>query len=125
MLVVGGMNANDAPLNTCEIYDPTTGTWSYTGSMTYARKYHTTSRIADGRIIVIGGQDANNNPMNTAEEYNPSTGTWSLIGSLTEGRYDHGAAVLFTGQIVITGCYGVNGYMNSIKIYNPFTVRES
>src|SRR5262245_17833967 len=32
VLVVGGKDGNDKPLNTAELYDPTTGTWSPTSS---------------------------------------------------------------------------------------------
>ena len=38
VLVVGGRNGNSVPnfLNSAELYDPTTGTWSITGSLNIA-----------------------------------------------------------------------------------------
>jgi hypothetical protein len=40
VLVTGGYNSGGY-LNSSELYDPSTGVWATTGSMTYARDFHT------------------------------------------------------------------------------------
>jgi WD40 repeat protein len=67
VLVVGGDGGSAAalPLTSAELYDPTSGTWSGTGSMVTPRyggasdptRNHTATVLADGRVLVAGGSD--------------------------------------------------------------------
>jgi N-acetylneuraminic acid mutarotase len=59
VLVTGGTYNTATGLNSAEIYDPSTGTWTTTGNMTYGRYCHTASVLSNGEVLVAGGQNAN------------------------------------------------------------------
>jgi hypothetical protein len=44
-----------------ELYDPATGAWGSTGSMTSARYYHGATILFRGRVLVAGGIGSNGN----------------------------------------------------------------
>lgn len=84
VLVAGGVdnpNYSNVTHSSAELYDPATGMWSTTGSMTVARSHHTATRLGDGRVLVVSGA--------TAERYNPATGTWITTGNLGTARALH------------------------------------
>jgi len=63
-----GINAGD--LSECELYDPTLGTWSVTGSMATPRDGESAVLLADGRVLTAGGS-SNFNYIALAEVYTP------------------------------------------------------
>jgi hypothetical protein len=65
VLVTGGEDGNN-PLASAEVYDPTAGTFSATGSMVNTREWHTATLLNDGTVLVTGG--AGSGP-GTAEVY--------------------------------------------------------
>jgi N-acetylneuraminic acid mutarotase len=66
ILVAGG--ASNGVLNSTEVYDPSTGTWTTTGNMNVARMYHTSSILLNGKILVAGGM-MNGAFLNSTELY--------------------------------------------------------
>lgn len=58
------------PLASAELYNPTTGKWTATGSMGSARVEHTSTVLTTGFVLNAGGSDAVNE-LNTAEMYTP------------------------------------------------------
>ena len=106
-----------------EVYDPTTETWSSTGSLNTPRGYHTLTTLPNGNVLVSGGEgNAFPFKLNTAEIYNPATGLWSTTGTLNTARNNHTATLLSTGQVLVVG--GVTestGVYNSAELYDPAT----
>ncbi len=99
------------------LLDPT---WQTTGSLTTARRHHTASVLADGRVLVAGGYNSSLIPryLSSAELYDPSSGTWSVTGGLTTARYVHSASVLADGRVLVAGGYN-GGPLSSAELYDP------
>lgn len=58
VLVAGGFNiTNNLPniINTAELYDPTTGTWSNTATLNTPRRFHTATLLLNGTVLAVGG----------------------------------------------------------------------
>jgi hypothetical protein len=77
VLIAGGRAAateddalNSNAIATAYLYDPATGSFSPTGSMTVARERHTATLLADGRVLVAGGWDEFGQ-VGSAEIYQP------------------------------------------------------
>ncbi len=81
-------------LATAELYDPSTGAWSATGPLRYARVAAAATTLADGRVLVVGSAQGNGYWWNysqpkvdaraygSAEIYDPRTGRFNLTADL-------------------------------------------
>jgi hypothetical protein len=58
-------------VHTAELYNPTTETFSATGSMTEARMFHSATLLFDGVVLVAGGVDRDFSHLASAELYLP------------------------------------------------------
>ena len=114
VLVAGGYGDGNGPfpqLDTAELFDPATGSFSATGSMSVGRVLHTATLLNDGRVLIAGGTtDANGGGKATAsaEIYDPKTGTFAPCGWMNSERATHTATLLPNGRVLIAG--GWNGH---------------
>ena len=118
VLVAGGTPDDSVVLSSAEIYDPSSGTWSYTGSMTTARYVDTATLLPSGKVLVAGGCICAA-PISNVELYDPVAGTWSAAASMAVDREDASATLLLNGIVLVAGGYqeGVPGQLSSAEIY--------
>lgn len=119
VLVTGGCTASGCTSYTAvsELYDPTSNTWSLTGSLATARAFHTSVALKTGKVLVIGG--SNGSALTSCELYNPSTGAWTAAASTATARYLNTTTLLADGKVLVTG--GANGKfpITSAELYDP------
>lgn len=108
ILYVGG---GDPPTNSAEIIDlnQASPAWSYTGSMTSARRHHNATVLPTGDVLVTGGTSGSgfNNieaAVRSAELWHQASGTWTTLASSSVARFYHGTALLLPdGRVLYTG----------------------
>jgi hypothetical protein len=119
VLVAGGCNDSGC-LDSAELYDPITGTWSFTGSLNVPRGYYTATLLPNGKVLVAGG--FNSGFVSSAELYDPVAGTWSFTGNLNVTRADHSATLLPDGKVLVAGGWSFEwSFFQSTELYDPAT----
>ena len=131
VLVAGGATGTFAhgydSLSSAELYDPTTNSWSYTGSLNTPRVWAAGTVLEDGTVLVAGGREANFDQQGpnvfalaSAERYDPSTGTWSAAGSMSTARSGAMAVGLKDGRVLVIGGDDAGStILRSAELYDP------
>ena len=125
-LVTGGQIPG---VSGAETYDPASEQWSAAASMATARRGHTATRLADGRVLIAGGVTCCDGlgelVTSAAEVYDPRANVFQETGSLLQARGFHAATLLADGRVLVTG--GVvatdDSTTASAEIYDPATGR--
>jgi N-acetylneuraminic acid mutarotase len=114
VLVAGGGCVNQCSsgsfltsLNTAEIYDPVSASWTMTASMRVGRQEATATVLEDGTVLVAGGfygcDDSMCTDNKSAERYDPVAGDWSDAGLMHVARAWHRAVMLANGDVLVVG----------------------
>ena len=118
--VMGGSDGS-SDLNTAEVYNPQTNTWTAIPPMGSRREGAAAAALMgpDGqsRVYVMGGYG-----VDTAEVYDPHTNTWTAIPPMHSKRQFTAAAALVgpDGQSRVYVMGGFDGsYLNTAEVYDP------
>jgi hypothetical protein len=130
VLIAGGMGgpnlvtpapASAAAPTQAELYGPTTGTFSATGSMATDLYHHTATLLPDGRVLIAGGfgEISELGTTATAELYDSKTGKFSATGPMATARDWQTATALPDGRVLIAGGEGQGAALASAELYQP------
>jgi len=133
VLLAGGSSyAQGTAISAAELYDPITGMFTATASMSKTRYMHRATLLTDGTVLITGGAGSYGplNIANTAEIYDPTSGQFGPTGNMMEGRQAHVAILLPNGKVLIAGgdcyastssaCYADGGYFSfTAELYDP------
>jgi lysophospholipase L1-like esterase len=123
VLVTGGENAPNESVASAELYDPSTGAWSPTGSMAAERAGQTATLLNNGKVLVVGG---NFGTGPAAELYEPSTGSFSPTGAMPVDPAFGSATLLPSGEVLLAGgdvpaVGGGTVQTTAAELYDPTT----
>lgn len=112
----GGWSGVVVPVRTVETYNPSTGVWAETSSMSEARENHPSVQLDDGTVMILGDR--------ATEIYDPATDEWTSTGNMKRSRGELSTATLLRdGRVLIVGGKhdtddGARGVAD-VEIYDP------
>jgi Kelch motif protein/galactose oxidase-like protein len=137
VLVAGGYNSlGPDPLDrttSAELYDPSTGLWTATGSMLEPHGHQVATLLPNGTVLV-GGESSGvvgvADSSVTLERYDPSTGSWIAIPNMIEGKVGVSgqrvtrsiftATMLLDGRVLVTGqLVAGSDILGLAELYDP------
>lgn len=122
VLIAGGADGAGNALAATAVFDSVTAAWEPAPPLATARRLHTTSKIADGRVVVAGGLPSGaGGSLACAEIFDPATAAWSAtVNRLATARHGHSATALGDGTLLVAGGVGPGGRaLATAEILNP------
>lgn len=128
ILVSGG----EQGLGSAVIIDTATKQTVDTSPMSYGRRQHNLTLLADGSVLATGGNSdgarfySPTAPVLVPELWNPDTGVWREMNTIPTDRQYHSIAILLPdGQVLSAGggicgdCYRLNYEERNAEIFTP------
>ncbi len=127
VLVAGGFTGSfvGTAINSAEIYNPLTNTWSSAGSLAIARARQSAALLPNGQVLVMGGENSTGT-LTSAELYNPSGNTWLPAAPMATSRDFLTSRLLPNGEVLVVGGNASSNPGNS-QLYaaGPFTIANN
>ncbi len=92
--------------------------WSSASAMLSRRKYHTATRLADGRVLVTGGTNGTTT-LSSAEIWDPVSSSWSALPAMGKARQDHVALLLPSGKVLVAGGKDTSAVHVTAELFDP------
>lgn len=107
VLVVGGnpggpAGPDAAAIAECEIYDPATGAFMKTDSLTFSREKAAAVLLDDGRVLVAAGSQGHHDRMQS-EIYDPTSRRFTLGPQMLAVRAGSQGFLMEDGRVFVTG----------------------
>jgi probable HAF family extracellular repeat protein len=116
VLIAGGQAAS--VLASAELYDPDTGKFSPTGSLSTPRRQHTATLLPNGGVLVAAGDNGIAGAFASAELYAlPPTYTITDLGTLTGGTFSQASFLRDDGFVAGVGA-APDGTQHAVVWYN-------
>jgi hypothetical protein len=103
-------------IQTAELFDPSIGSFTSTGSMQTRRTAHAATLLNDGTVLVSGGADINfqngvssDTALSMSERFDPAQGAFVPSGSMATPRTGHSATLRNDGTVLVAGGSSVVG----------------
>jgi len=135
ILVAGGTSNGELSLDSCEIFDPDTGTWSITGDLSRSRMRHGASSLPSGSVLISGGymgvagahpsllehfSASSARSLASCEIFDPSQGDFRNTSPMSVGRFWHASVALPDGRVMAIGGLNVSdGALSSCEVFDP------
>ncbi len=124
VLVVGGCTTIDCayPLNSAEVYNPSTDRWFATWTMSVSRAGHHATLLADGTVLVGGGcaDQTCTTYLQSTEVLDPTTLEFTAGPDQRQPRLGAAALRLADGRVMVTqGCAGRSDCDLTVEAFDP------
>lgn len=117
---------NSVYLNTAEVYDPASDTWTPIADLPVGGGYAPSGAVVDGKFYVLGGYTYDSNAFQETihvevHAYDPANNTWVARSPLPVGRLGAVAGAVGGRLYVAGGEPGTDENLKDTLEYDPFT----
>jgi len=110
--VIAGFNSSGGSVNTVEVYDPQTNTWSSAAALPIANN-HNAAAVTAGKLYAFGGLS------NRAFVYNSQMNSWPDVAPMRFQHHNTPAVGVINDKIYVAGGNGPNMNQTELEVYDP------
>ncbi len=129
----GGSSTSQHGLQSAELYDPGSNSFSPVASTPYYRSEHFAALLPNGAVLVAGGMGTpvvggagqnSGDYLSSADLFDPATGAWTELPAMADNHRYGTATALADGRVLLAG--GGSGHVNgpgtaNAEVFDPGT----